>query len=94
MVIINTSPTVDDLENVIACDSYTLPPLTTGNYFTAAGGTGTQLSAGDVITNTQTIYVYATIGTTFPCTDENSFIVTINTSPTVCLLYTSDAADE
>jgi uncharacterized protein YuzB (UPF0349 family) len=79
---VNTTPTADAPANVTACDSYTLPALTVGDYFTGTNGTGTALSATDVITSTQTIYVYAETGTTPNCTDENSFTVTINTSPT------------
>jgi gliding motility-associated-like protein len=48
-----------------------------------SSGTGTMLMAGDVITTTQTIFVYAETGTTPNCTDENSFVVTINDSPDV-----------
>lgn len=70
----------DDPADVTACDSYELPPLTVGNYFTGAGGTGAPLSAGNMITSTQTIFVYATSGT---CTDENDFEITINTTPVV-----------
>ena len=77
---INTTPVADAPANVTACDSYTLPALTVGNYFTGAGGTGTALSAGNSITSTQTIYVYAETGTTPNCTDENSFTVTITTA--------------
>jgi trimeric autotransporter adhesin len=84
-VTINTSPTADAPANVTACDSYILPALTVGDYFTGTNGTGTALSATDVITSTQTIYVYAETGTTPNCTDENSFTVTINTSFTVDL---------
>ena len=80
-VTINTSPVADAPANVTACDSYILPALTVGNYFTGAGGTGTALSAGNSIASSQTIYVYAETGTTPNCTDENSFSVTINTSP-------------
>ena len=76
-VTINTSPIADAPANVTACDSYTLPALTVGNYFTGAGGTGTALSAGNSITSSQTIYVFAQTGTTPNCTDENSFTVTI-----------------
>src|SRR5690606_5250151 len=69
--------------DVTACDSYTLPALTTGNYYTGTGGTGTMLAAGDAITSTQTLYIYAETGTTPNCFDENSFVVTINTTPIV-----------
>src|SRR5690606_9686525 len=57
------SPIVDAPADVTACDSYTLPALTNGNYFTGSGGTGTPLFAGDLITTTQTIYVFAQTGT-------------------------------
>src|SRR5690606_40318695 len=63
--------------------SYTLPALTTGNYYTGTGGTGAMLAAGDAITSTQTLYVYEETGTTPNCFDENSFVVTINTTRTV-----------
>jgi hypothetical protein len=54
--------------------------LTNGNYFTATGGGGTALNAGDAITSTQTIYVYS--AGTGSCPDaENSFVVTINDTP-------------
>src|SRR5690606_34333586 len=69
--------------DVTACDSYTLPALTNGNYFTGSGGTGTALFAGDNITATQTIYVYGATGTVPNCTAEASFVVTINATPLV-----------
>ncbi|MBO6588343.1 MAG: hypothetical protein JJ951_04425, partial [Muricauda sp.] len=81
-IYVYTSPVVDEPADVSACNSYVLPPLTTGSYFTGSGGTGTPLSAGDVITSTQTIYVYAATGP-LPCTDEHSFTVTINDTPAV-----------
>jgi len=73
--------------NVVACDSYTLPPLTIGNYYLASGGPtsgeGNLLHAGDAITTSKTIYVYTESGERINCTDENSFTVTINTSPVI-----------
>jgi len=98
-ITVNTTPVADAPSDVIACDSYTLPALTVGNYFTGAGGTGTALVAGNNITSSQTIYVYAQTGTTPNCTDENSFTVTINNSPvadapanvTACDSYTLPA---
>ena len=79
-ITITTSPNADAPANVTACDSYVLPALTVGNYYTGSGGTGTALSAGNTITSSQTIYVYAQTGTTPNCTDENSFTVTITTA--------------
>ena len=47
------------IPSVSVCTSYTLPALAQGNYYTGSNGTGTMLHAGDIISNTQTIYVYA-----------------------------------
>ena len=78
---INTTPIPDSLPNVVICDSFELPVLTVGNYFTATTGTGTALTAGDYITADQTVYVYAETGTTPNCFDEEFFTVDINTRP-------------
>ena len=80
-VTINTTPTADAPSDVTACDSYTLPALTVGNYFANTGGVG-PIAAGSAISASQTIFVYAETGTTPNCSDENSFTVTINTTPT------------
>ena len=77
-VVVTTTPVADAPADVSACDSYTLPTLTVGNYFTGLGGTGTQRFAGNGITITQTLYVYAANGT---CTSEHSFTITINATP-------------
>ncbi|TYB79442.1 T9SS type B sorting domain-containing protein [Bizionia myxarmorum] len=82
-VTINTTPLVDDPADVTECVTYTLPAITNGTYYSGAGGTGTVLTAGETITATQTIYVYAETGTTPNCSAENSFVVTINPLPTI-----------
>jgi hypothetical protein len=71
------SPVVDSPSDVIACGSYTLPALTSGTYYTQAGGVGATLNAGDVINTvgTTTLYLYAANGA---CFDENTFDVVIN----------------
>ncbi|MBK8599776.1 MAG: T9SS type B sorting domain-containing protein [Flavobacterium sp.] len=73
--------------NVVACDSYTLPALQNGNYFKLPGGPtsgeGNLLLAGDVITTSQTLYVYRESGERINCSDENSFTVTINATPVI-----------
>lgn len=69
-----------DTPNVTACEFYTLPPLQQGNYFTGANGTGQVITIGTVITQTQTVYVFAQSGV---CTDESSFVVTILAPPTM-----------
>jgi len=76
-ITINPTPIVAPIANVNACHSYTLPALTVGNYFTAAGGTGTQLHANDVITINQTVYVYAQTATSPNCSDEKSFTINL-----------------
>ncbi|GGG55794.1 T9SS type B sorting domain-containing protein [Bizionia arctica] len=82
-IVVNTTPTVDDPIDVTACDSYILPALTSGNYYTGPAGTGTALSTGATVSSTQTIYVYGETATTPNCTDENSFVVTINNTPII-----------
>ncbi|MFY7936917.1 MAG: choice-of-anchor L domain-containing protein, partial [Flavobacterium sp.] len=83
-VTINQTPNVPELEDVFLCASdggYILPILTVGNYFTAPNGGGVQLNAGDLITSSQVIYIYAQTGTTPNCTDQSSFEVTISSVP-------------
>jgi gliding motility-associated-like protein len=77
---VNQTPLVDAQSDQTSCDSYTLEPLTNGNYYTQANGNGTMLNAGDVLTTTQTIYVYNEVDT---CSAESSFLVTINVTPVV-----------
>lgn len=76
-VTINVTPVVAPFAHVNATNSYTLPPLAIGNYYTGPNKTGTMLNAGDTINNDQTIYVYAETGTTPNCSDEKSFSTTI-----------------
>ncbi|SHJ90637.1 gliding motility-associated C-terminal domain-containing protein [Maribacter aquivivus] len=96
-ILIGTAPTADDPTDVNACLSYTLPTLSADNfYYTQTNAGGTQLNAGDVITTSQTLFVYA--GTT-GCSDENEFDIQIETTPTAddradvnaCLSYTLPA---
>ena len=99
VITINSTPVVDSPTDVSACDSYTLPALTNGNYFSATNGGGTPLNAGDVITTSTTLFVFSESATTPNCSDENSFVITINSTPvvdiptdvTVCDSYTLPA---
>jgi hypothetical protein len=83
---------VPDLSDVQVCDAYELQPLTVGNYYTGPNGTGVMISPADIITQTQTIYIYAE--NNLGCTDQSDFIVTIVPVPvfndpeplTACLL--------
>ncbi|MGL2963295.1 choice-of-anchor L domain-containing protein [Flavobacterium sp. RSB2_4_14] len=76
-IILNQRPIVDVLQNVLVCSDYSLPSLTNGNYFTAPNGSGTPLFAGDVITETQTIYIYNQPGGPGTCGAGSSFQVKI-----------------
>ncbi|MFN7013858.1 MAG: adhesin, partial [Bacteroidia bacterium] len=76
-VTINNTPVIPTIVDVYACNSYTLQPLTLGNYYTGSGGTGTLLQAGDTVTHSQTVYVFAHTNTTPDCTSEISFNITI-----------------
>ncbi len=92
-VTINHTPVIAPIANKTACNSYTLPVLTVGNYFTNTNGTGTPLTAGDVITTNQTIYVYGHTATSPDCSSEVSFTVTIFNvdelpNVTICESYT------
>jgi len=75
----------ESLDNVIACDSYILPELNTGNkYFTEPDGpfgNGTELMAGQSITTSQTIYIFIESGERINCLDQSSFEVTIVATP-------------
>jgi len=76
-LIVNPTPTVDVLQNVIVCNTYTLEPLINGNYFTQISGGGTPLFAGNVITETQTIFIFNQPGGPGTCAANSSFKVTI-----------------
>lgn len=69
------NPIVDILSNSTNCDAYILQPLTTGNYYTLANGSGSTLNSGDSITTSQTIYIYSINGV---CSDESSFSISID----------------
>ena len=73
-------PTVDAPANRLECESYVLPTLTNGNYFSSSGGVG-PLNAGDVISSSQTLFVYGV--SNLGCTLENSFTITIRQKPIV-----------
>jgi gliding motility-associated-like protein len=80
-VTVSGTPSVDTIANQNVCTDYTLPTLTNGNYFSATGGTGTPFNAGDVISTTQTIYIYNEVGTAPDiCSNESSFTVTVGSS--------------
>ncbi len=76
-------PIIDDLEDVTACESYTLPALTSGAYYTGANGTGTPMFAGDVITATRTLFIYKRSLTDPNCSNQTSFQINIKPKPII-----------
>ncbi|MCP4976968.1 MAG: T9SS type B sorting domain-containing protein [Maribacter sp.] len=71
-------PTIGSLFDIVECESYTLPAIDNNSgYFTGLRGSGNQLRAGDIITTSQIIHVYAVQA---DCSDESSFNVTIDPS--------------
>lgn len=77
VVTVNNTPIVPTIANVNVCNSYVLPSLSVGNYFTEPNGGGTQIADGTELTVSQTLYVYAETGTNPNCFDEKSFTVNI-----------------
>ncbi|NQY04644.1 MAG: T9SS type B sorting domain-containing protein [Flavobacteriaceae bacterium] len=86
-------PAVDTPADVEACDTYTLPDLTDGVYYTGTGATGTMLNPGDVINITTTLFIYSETATTPNCTSEHSFTITIHITPTVDVLPDVELCD-
>ncbi|MFY7884763.1 MAG: hypothetical protein ACOVOV_07970, partial [Dolichospermum sp.] len=86
-------PLVSVIENVNACETFTLPAIENGNYFTLENGQGNQLTPGTVISSSQTIYIYNNNGV---CDNQSSFTITLFSKPNlinftdinVCFNYT------
>lgn len=72
---------VDEIDDVKSCDSYTLPLLNVGEYFTESYGRGTKMFAGDIITEDIELYIYAENGNRFFCFDEHKFSIEISKTP-------------
>ncbi|MES2862552.1 MAG: choice-of-anchor L domain-containing protein [Bacteroidota bacterium] len=96
---IHPIPLADDPADVTFCNSYTLPVLTNGNYFSGAGATGTSYFAGDIITTSQIMYVFNSnsfidvAGNSGACIIENPFQInvvdtTLFTGVSGCASYT------
>ena len=78
-------PDINPLTDVSQCTPYLLPTITGTNltgseaYYTMSGGTGTQFLPGSTISSSTTLFIF---DGTAPCSDEESFNITINTPPT------------
>ena len=95
VVTINKTPIITNPGAQIVCDSYTLPSINgtnlTGNqkYFNNSQAlSGTQISGA--ITTTQTVWIYDAVGS---CKDEESFLVTVNQTPTLTNTGTQTVCD-
>ncbi|MFB9056828.1 T9SS type B sorting domain-containing protein [Mariniflexile ostreae] len=66
---------VDKLNNAVVKTSYTLPVLVHGSYFTEPQGQGKAWSAGDIITTSQTLYIYANSSCN---SNETTFNILVN----------------
>ncbi|VVU99062.1 hypothetical protein FVB9532_00312 [Mesonia oceanica] len=76
-VIDDPLPPIQNFADEYECNSYTLPEPTGGNFYTAPFGGGTQLQAGEEITETQLIYIYNDGGPGSPCYNQKEFTVNI-----------------
>lgn len=63
-----------DYDDQYVCNSFILPEIDWGNFYTGTGGTGTMLPPGTAITSSQTIYIY---NGEAGCDAETSFTVTV-----------------
>jgi hypothetical protein len=76
-VTITPTKNVGTFKNVFDCDSFTLPTLSVGNYYTDKMGGGKKLEAGTILTNSQKVFVFSTSGSPYYCNSEASFKVII-----------------
>jgi hypothetical protein len=70
-------PVLPAPSEVTVCNTYTLPALATGNYYTLSGGNGTQLPAGTDITVSQVVYIYAQSATVPVCSNQSQIDITV-----------------
>lgn len=76
----------DSLGPITACDQYVLPALTVGNYYANPGGptaNSGMLHAGQIITESTTLYIFTEAGDRIRCHDENIVDITINKTPVI-----------
>ena len=77
--------------NQTVCNSYTLPALAVGNYYSQAGGVGAPLDINIPLETSQLVYIYAINGD--GCASEQSFNVAIGQAPTPSLNVTQTACN-
>ncbi len=81
-ITIKPVPEIEEREDVLLCygETFVLPPLNYGTYYTESLGTGEVLSAGEIIRTTQVIYIYGIID---GCASQTFFQVEIRSSPQI-----------
>lgn len=80
-------PTLNAPTDVEACDTFILPALNNGGYFTDAGGGGTPIAAGTEITVPQVIYAYAE---GVHCDAQAVFEVALSTTPVAIIIASNN----
>lgn len=77
----------------VHCDGYQLPVLAAGNYFSGPDRTGTAYNAGDIISTTMTMYVYAESGSSPNCVAQGNFNINITATPNTVAYSDIDYCD-
>lgn len=88
-VYVNVS-SINPPQNVNSCSVYILPPLTVGEYRTAAAGGGVLVPIGTTINTTTTLWYYVPGQN---CTDNLQFTITINIEPLPIIPNTTPQCD-
>jgi len=58
-IVLNTIPPVDDIDDIVTCESHVLAPLPSGGaYYTGYNGTGTKYNPNEVISSSINLYIY------------------------------------
>jgi len=74
---------VDNPMDETRCNTYTLPALTNGMYYSGSEGTGTNYPFGHIITSSETVFIYNTFpyldvtGNPRNCWEENALVINI-----------------
>jgi len=84
---IDTTTIIDSLADTAVCDYFVLPIITgtnlsgNGAYYSQPNAQGIRYNANDTLTTSGTYYMYDSISG--DCFDQESFVLTINTSPSL-----------
>ncbi|PLX14654.1 MAG: hypothetical protein C0597_09715 [Marinilabiliales bacterium] len=93
---INNTPVIDYPGDQVSCGDYILPVITGSNlsgtegYYSGPNGTGISYSFGESITASMVMYIYDMNGS---CSNDESFVITIISTPDVYDIYDQDICD-